>query len=130
MKLLAGDQLLIALFSLTFLSLLNYLNGSSVWIGQVALFAWLGGIGVLVGAILPLGLHGPGRKPVARRAGLLNAADYLGGTLGALAMASLFLPLYGSANSLRLIAVATLAAAALLLFEAFSNRSGPTSPSR
>ena len=130
MKLLAGDQLLIALCSLTFLPLLNLFFKSSAGTGQAALFAWLGGIGVLVGAILPLGLYGPDRQPAARRAGQLNAADYLGGALGALATASLFMPLYGSANSLYLIAVAALAAAALLLLEARSSRSGPMSPSR
>jgi spermidine synthase len=123
-KMLAGNQLLIAAASLTclpFMSFFAKMNGAS---GQLALFSWLGGIGFLVGAIMPLGLHISGRESAAKRAGLLNAADYSGGTIGALAMASFFLPLYGSANSLLLIAVPALAASLLLLLEAGFNDPG------
>ena len=82
-------------------------------------------MGFLVGAILPLGLRIYGRETAAKKAGLLNAADYLGGTIGALAMASFLLPLYGSANSLLLIAVPALTAALLLLLESGFNAPGP-----
>ena len=74
--------------------------------GQIPLFlpGWEAS-GFLVGAILPLGLHMADRQAPAREAGQLNAADYLGGAIGAMATASFLLPLYGSANSLLLIAV-------------------------
>jgi spermidine synthase len=130
LALLAGDQLFIALSALTCLPLLHGVARGGAGAGQAVLFAWLGSAGLLVGAILPLGLHGPGRGPAASRAGMLNAADYLGGTFGALGTASLLLPLYGSVNSLRLIAAAALASAALLLLEAGASRSGPATPSR
>lgn len=81
-------------------------------------------MGFLVGAILPLGLCIYGRESAAKKAGLLNAADYLGGTIGALAMASFFMPLYGSANSLLIIAVPALTSSLLLLLEAGFNDPG------
>jgi predicted membrane-bound spermidine synthase len=92
--------------------------------GQIPLFSWLAVMGFLIGAILPLGLRINGRAAAAKMAGRLNAADYLGGTIGALAMASFFLPLFGSANSLLLLAVPALAASLLLLFEAGFNDPG------
>jgi spermidine synthase len=117
-KMLAGNQLLIAFASLTCLPLLSFfasMDGSS---GQIPLFSWLGGMGFLIGAILPLGLSIYGHEATAKKAGLLNGADYLGGAIGAMAMASFILPLYGSGNSLLLIAVPSLAASLLLLLEA------------
>jgi spermidine synthase len=120
-KILAGDQLLIAIASLTCLPLMAVFAKMAVSSGQILLFSWLGCMGFLVGAILPLGIHSYGREPIAKKAGLLNAADYLGGTIGALVMASFFLPLYGSANSLLLIAIPALAASLLLLLEAKVN---------
>jgi spermidine synthase len=117
-KILAGNQLLIAVASLTCLPLMSFFAKMAGSSGQIPLFSWLGGMGFLVGAILPLGLRIYGRESAAKKAGLLNAADYLGGTIGALATASFFLPLYGSANSLLLIAVPALAATLLLLLEA------------
>jgi spermidine synthase len=124
-KMLAGDQMLIAAASLLFLPAMGVSAKMSGPAGQMPLFAWLGGVGFLVGAILPLGLHINGSGPAARMTGRLNAADYMGGAIGALAMASFFLPLYGSANSLLLVAVPALAAAMLLLLEARVNDPGP-----
>ena len=123
-KMLAGDQLLIAVASLTCLPLMSFFAKMAGSSGQIPLFSWLGGMGFLVGAILPLGLRIYGRESAAKKAGLLNAADYLGGTIGALATASFFLPLYGSANSLLLIAVPALTAALLLLLETGFNDPG------
>jgi spermidine synthase len=120
-KILAGNQLLLAVASLTCLPLISIFAKMSGSSGQILLFSWLGSMGFLVGAILPLGLHICGLESTAKQAGLLNAADYLGGTIGALVMASFFLPLYGSANSLLIIAVPALTAALLLLLEARFN---------
>ena len=128
-KILAGNQLLIAIASLTCLPLMNFFAKMAGSSGQIPLFSWLGGMGFLVGAILPLGLRINGGESAAKKAGFLNAADYLGGTIGALAMASFFMPLYGSANSLLLIAVPALTAALLLLLEAGFNDPGPGQPS-
>jgi spermidine synthase len=124
-KVLAGGQLLIAFASLLFAPMAVLLAKTAGAVGQILLFVWLGGIGFLVGAILPLGLHIDGPGSAARKAGLLNAADYLGGAVGALAMASFFLPLYGSAGSLLLVAGPALAAALLLLLEAGVSGPGP-----
>ncbi|MCX6556516.1 MAG: fused MFS/spermidine synthase [Candidatus Aminicenantes bacterium] len=124
-RLLAGSQLLIAAACLAFLPLLGFaakMPGSS---GQIPLFAWLGGIGFLAGSILPLGLRCLGDESAAKKAGQLNAADYLGGCFGAMAMAAIFLPIYGSANGLLLVAVPALAAAMLLLAESRLNDPGP-----
>jgi spermidine synthase len=124
-KLLAVTQLLVAAACLAFLPLLGFaakMPGSS---GQVPIFAWLGGIGFLAGSILPLGLRSLGEGSAAKKAGQLNAADYLGGSFGAMAMAAVFLPIYGSANGLWLVAVPALAAALLLLAESRLNDPGP-----
>jgi spermidine synthase len=124
-KMLAGNQLLIAAASLTCLPIMSFFAKMSGSSGQIPLFSWLGGMGFLVGTILPLGLHIYGKEAAAKHAGLLNAADYLGGTIGALAMASFFLPLYGSANSLLLVALPAFTAALLLRLEAGFNDPGP-----
>lgn len=124
-KVLAGNQLFIAFASLLFLpamGLFGKMTGSS---GQLPLFAWLGGMGVLIGAILPLGLHISGPGSLAATAGRLNAADYLGGAIGAAAMAAFFLPLYGAAAGLLLVAVPALAASLLLRLETGVNGPGP-----
>ena len=123
-KLLAGTQLLIAVASLTCLPLMGLLAKMARSTGQIALYSWLAGMGFLVGTILPLGLHMVGRAEAAKKAGLVNAADYLGGAIGAMAMAAIFLPLFGSANSLLLIAIPALAAALLLLLESRFNAPG------
>lgn len=125
-KILAGDQMFIAVACLTCLPLVSFFAKMAGSSGQILLFSWLGGMGFLVGAILPLGIHIYGREPIAKKAGLLNAADYLGGTSGALVMASFFLPLYGSANSLLLIAVPALTASLLLLLETGFSDPGAT----
>jgi spermidine synthase len=125
-KVLAGNQMIIAIASLLFLpatGLFAKMAGSS---GQMPLFAWLGGMGFLIGAILPLGLHISGPASVTATAGRLNASDYLGGAVGAAAMAAIFLPLYGAASSLLLVAVPALAASLLLLLEAGVNGPGPS----
>jgi spermidine synthase len=124
-KILAVDQLLMAIACLTSLPLMAVFARMTGLSGQIILFSWLGTMGFLVGAILPLGLHICGRESTAKNAGLLNAADYLGGTFGALAMAAFFLPLFGSGNSLVLIVVPALAASLLLLLEAVVNDPGP-----
>ena len=122
--LLAVDQLLIAGALLAFQPLTVQIAKMAGWTGQVPLFLWLGSMGFLIGAILPLGLRISARRPPARQAGLLNAADYLGGAVGALATASLLLPLYGSASTLLLISVPALTAALLLLVESQRGRWG------
>jgi spermidine synthase len=124
-KILAVDQLLMAIAGLTCLPLMGVFAKMAGSSGQILLFSWLGGIGFLVGAILPMGLYINGPGPAAKNAGRLNAADYLGGACGALAMAAFFLPLYGSGKSLVLIAVPALAASVLLLLEAGVNDPGP-----
>ena len=70
------------------------------WAGRrgAALFVWLGGMGLLVGAILPLGMRVLRHLPAGLSAGLLNAGDYLGGAIGSLLMAAFFLPLLGTAK--------------------------------
>jgi spermidine synthase len=123
-KILAGNQLLIAVAGLTCQPLMKIFAKMAGSSGQIPLFSWLAVMGFLIGAILPLGLRINGRAAAAKMAGRLNAADYLGGTIGALAMASFFLPLFGSANSLLLLAVPALAASLLLLFEAGFNDPG------
>ena len=128
-KILAGDQLLIAIASLTCLPLLGVFAKMAGSSGPIPLFSWLGSTGFLVGAILPLGIYIYGPEAAAKKAGLLNAADYLGGTIGALVMASFFLPLYGSANSLLLIALPALTASLLLLLESGFNVPGSKQPS-
>ncbi len=106
-------QALIAVLNLALLLLLR-LDLQPSWPGQLLLAAWLGVMGMLSGAILPLGLRVLDRRPADQAAGLLNAADYLGGAVGSLLMAAFFLPLLGTANSLLLISFLALAAAALL----------------
>jgi predicted membrane-bound spermidine synthase len=82
--------------------------------GQLLLAAWLGSLGVLAGAVLPLGLRVTGRERTGAAAGILNAGDYLGGTAGALVMAAFCLPLLGTASSLLLVSLPAVASAALL----------------
>lgn len=118
---LAGIQILIAVLNLSCLPLL-WVNFKLGWPGQLLLAAWLGGMGLLVGAILPLGMRVMRRLPAGLSAGLLNAGDYLGGAIGALVMAAFFLPLLGTGNSLLLISLLSLVSAALLFLAA---RSGP-----
>ncbi len=120
---LAGVQLLIAALNLACLPLLG-LNFRIGWPGQLLLAAWLGGMGVLVGAILPLGMRALDRLPAGLSAGLLNAGDYLGGAVGSLFMAAFFLPLLGTVNSLLVISALAMVSAALLLW------AGPKSPDR
>jgi spermidine synthase len=114
---LAGVQLLIVALNLTCLPLLR-LNFRLGWPGQLMLAAWLGGMGLLAGAILPLGMRVLDRLPAGRSAGLLNAGDYLGGAIGSLFMAAIFLPLLGTGSSLLVISSLALVSAALLLREA------------
>jgi spermidine synthase len=114
---LAGIQVLIAFLNLTCLPLLQ-VNFKLGWPGQLLLFAWLGGMGLLVGAILPLGMSIMRRLPAGMSAGLLNAGDYLGGAIGSLVMAAFFLPLLGTGDSLLLISVLSLVSAVLLLLAA------------
>jgi len=128
-KILAAIQLLIAGACAAFLPLMNVFARMKGPSGQVPLFFWLGGIGLLIGAILPLGMHICGGTGTATKAGVLNAADYLGGTIGALVTASFLLPLYGSAKSLLLIALPALAAALSLLLDSGFSGPGPARPS-
>ncbi|MCJ7524818.1 MAG: fused MFS/spermidine synthase [Candidatus Aminicenantes bacterium] len=116
---LAGIQMLIAVLNLGCLPLLR-INFRLGWPGQFLLAAWLGGMGLLVGAILPLGMRVMRRMPAGLSAGLLNAGDYLGGAIGSLVMAAFFLPLLGTGNSLLLISLLSLVSAALLLLAAGS----------
>lgn len=116
---LAGIQMLIAVLNLTCLPLLQ-VNLKLGRPGQLLLAAWLGGMGLLVGAILPLGMRAMQGRPAGLSAGLLNAGDYLGGAIGSLVMAAFFLPLLGTGNSLLLISVLSLVSAALLLLAAGS----------
>lgn len=118
---LAGVQMLIAVLSLSCLPLLR-LNFRIGWPGQVLLAAWLGGMGLLAGAILPLGMRALDRLPGGVSAGLLNAGDYLGGAVGSLFMAAFFLPLLGTGNSLLLISSLALVSAALLLLAAATEK--------
>jgi len=113
-RLLAGIQLLIAVLSLTCLPLLR-IHFQLGWPGQLLMTAWLGGMGLLVGAILPLGMRVMQRLPAGLSAGLLNAGDYLGGAVGSLVMAAFFLPLFGTGSSLLLISLFSLVSAVLLL---------------
>ena len=110
---LAAVQALIAGVNLALLALLR-LNLQLNWKGQLLLAAWLGVMGLLGGAILPLGLRVLESRPAGQAAGFLNAADYLGGAVGALLMAAFFLPLLGTAGSLLLISFLALVSAALL----------------
>jgi spermidine synthase len=119
---LAGVQLLIAALNLACLPLLG-LNFRTGWPGQFLLAAWLGGMGLLVGAILPLGMRALDRLPAGLSAGLLNAGDYLGGAVGSLFMAAFFLPLLGTVNSLLVILSLALVSAALLLLAAAAKKS-------
>ncbi|MBE0665888.1 MAG: fused MFS/spermidine synthase [Candidatus Aminicenantes bacterium] len=116
---LAGIQMLIAVLNLGCLPLLR-INFRLGWPGQFLLAAWLGGMGLLVGAIMPLGMRAMRRLPAGLSAGLLNAGDYLGGAIGSLVMAAFFLPLLGTGNSLLLISLLSLVSAALLLLAAGS----------
>ena len=112
-RVLAAVQLLIAVLDLTCLPL----SGLSLRLGlpgQLLLAAWLGGMGLLVGSILPLGMRALDRLAVERSAGFLNAGDYLGGAIGSLLMAACFLPLLGTAESVLLISALSLATAGLL----------------
>jgi len=112
---LARVQLLIAALSLACLPLLRSHPGLG-WPGQLLLAAWLGGMGLLAGSILPLGMRVLDRLPGGFSAGLLNAGDYLGGAVGSLFMAAFFLPLLGTGNSLLVISALALVSAALLLW--------------
>ncbi len=111
---LACIELLISLFSLSCLPLLG-LDSRLNWPLQILLAAWLGGTGLLAGAILPLGLRVLDRLPPGQSAGFLNAGDYLGGAFGSLLMAAFFLPLLGTGNSLLVVSLLTMVSAALLL---------------
>jgi predicted membrane-bound spermidine synthase len=126
-RLLAAAQALIAVLDLACLGLPRLRFGPG-WPGQLLLAAWLGGMGVLVGSILPLGLRALGRLAAERGAGYLNAGDYLGGAIGSLFMAALFLPLMGTGNSLLLVSVLALATAGLLALAARLNGTRGRSP--
>ncbi|MBN2345511.1 MAG: fused MFS/spermidine synthase [Candidatus Aminicenantes bacterium] len=115
----AGRRLALVLLAVvvinaTFIALLR-LGFQPGWPGQLALALWLGGMGVLGGAILPLGLRVLGRMAAGPAAGLLNAGDYLGGAIGSLLMAAFFLPLLGTSGGLLIICFLAAVAAALLL---------------
>jgi spermidine synthase len=112
---LAAVQALIAALNLALLLLLR-IDLEPDWPGQLLLASWLGIMGLLGGAILPLGLRVLDHRPAAQAAGFLNAADVLGGALGSLLMAAFFLPLLGTSGSLLLISFLALASAALLRF--------------
>jgi len=116
---LAGIQVLIAVLNLTCLPLMR-IGFKTGWPGQLMLTAWLGGMGMLIGTILPLGMRVMRRLPAGLSAGLLNAGDYLGGAVGSLFTAAFFLPLLGTENSLLLISLLSLVSAALLLLAAGS----------
>ncbi len=105
-----------ALIAALNLTLLPALAGSrSGPAGQWLLAAWLGLMGLLGGALLPLGLRVLDRPSAGQAAGLLNGCDYAGGAVGSLAMAAFFLPLLGTAASLLVISFLALAAALLAL---------------
>ncbi len=112
---LAAVQVRIAVLNLALLLLLR-LDLQAGWPGQLLLAAWLGVMGLLGGAILPLGLRVLDRRPAGQSAGVLNAADYLGGAVGSLLMAAFFLPLLGTGSSLLLISFLATVSAALLRF--------------
>ena len=82
--------------------------------GQLLLAAWLGSLGVLSGAVLPLGLRVCGRDRAGAAAGFLNAGDYLGGAVGSLLIAAFCLPLLGTLSSLLLVSLPAIVAGALL----------------
>jgi len=124
-KVLAVDQLLITAALLSCQPATDLFATMAGAAGQIPLFFWLGGVGFLIGAILPLGLRSGGRQAPARNAAWLNAADYLGGAIGAMATASILLPLFGSAASLLLLAVPAAAAALLLLIQSGFSAPGP-----
>ncbi|MCU0276917.1 MAG: fused MFS/spermidine synthase [Acidobacteria bacterium] len=116
-RILAGVLLLFSLIVLAFLLLRPvYWKGA----GQFLLAAWLGGAGLLAGAVLPLGMRVLDRLPEGRSAGFLNAGDYLGGAAGSMLTAAFFLPLLGTGRSLALICSIALAAAVALAFAARS----------
>lgn len=105
-----------ALIAALNLTLLPALAGTrSGLAGQWLLAAWLGLMGLLGGALLPLGLRVLDRPSAGQAAGLLNGCDYAGGAVGSLAMAAFLLPLLGTAASLLVISFLALAAALLAL---------------
>ena len=114
---LAAIQTLIAVLNMACLPLLG-IRFNPGWPGQLLLAAWLGGMGMLVGSILPLGMSVMRGLPAGVSAGLLNAGDVLGGAVGSLLTAAFFLPLLGTDNSLLLISLFSLGSAALLLLAA------------
>ena len=116
-------QALIAVLNLALLLLLHF-GLPRGWSGQVLMAVWLGLMGLLGGAILPLGLRALDRRPAGHAAGFLNAGDYLGGAIGSLLMAAFFLPLLGTASSLLLISFLALAASLLLWIVPFESRRG------
>lgn len=118
---LAAVQVLIAILDLALLLLLR-LDLPPAWPGQLLLASWLGVMGLLGGAILPLSLRVLDRRPAGQAAGFLNAADYLGGASGSLLMAAFFLPLLGTVSSLLLISFLATVSAALLRFAPASAR--------
>ena len=120
---LAALQALIAVLNLALLLLLHF-GLPRGWSGQVLMAVWLGLMGLLGGAILPLGLRALDRRPAGHAAGFLNAGDYLGGAIGSLLMAAFFLPLLGTASSLLLISFLALAASLLLWIVPFESRRG------
>ena len=118
---LAAVQVLIAGLNLALLLLLRFDPGPG-WPVQLLLAVWLAVMGLLGGAILPLGLRVLDRRPAGQAAGVLNAADYLGGAIGSLLMAAFFLPLLGTASSLLLISFLATVSAALLRFSPADSR--------
>ena len=110
-RLLAAVLVLISLATLAFLLLRLASASRASAAAQWLLVLWLGGMGLLVGAILPLGMRALDRLPAGRSAGFLNAGDYLGGAAGSVLTAAFFLPLLGTRSSLLLISFVALATA-------------------
>jgi spermidine synthase len=117
-RLLAAGLVLISLASPTFLVLRTASAFRTGAAGQLLLVLGLGGMGVLAGAILPLGMRVLDRLPAGRSAGFLNSGDYLGGAAGSVLTAAFFLPLLGTRNSLILISFVALTAALALVVAA------------
>jgi spermidine synthase len=121
-RLLAGTLLLTSMGAAAFMLLRHGLRPA--WPGQLLLAAWLAAMGILAGAVLPLGMRVVAPLPAARGGGMLNAGDYLGGAAGSILTAAFFMPLLGTTTSLAIVAMLAALAAALLAFAARSGALG------
>jgi spermidine synthase len=121
-RLLAAALLLASVGAAAFMLLRHGL--SLAWPGQLLLASWLAAMGMLAGAVLPLGMRVVAPLPAARGGGMLNAGDYLGGAVGSVLTAAFFLPLLGTTASLAIVALLAAMAAALLAFAARAGDSG------